>query len=149
MCGYCGCQAIDSVGRFMEEHEEIVNLTGPLHRAVSAGDEKAITAALDHLAAHLHPHTHAEEAGLFRVLRGKPGFTADVEGLCAEHTVLDGLAERIRAGEHHLVDEFVTQLRSHIDKEENGLFPAAAIELDGPDWIQVEELTPSAPAHAH
>ncbi|GAB3057013.1 hemerythrin domain-containing protein [Intrasporangium mesophilum] len=149
MCSYCGCQSIDSVGRFMQEHEEIVNLTGPLHRAVAARDDAAISAALDHLVAHLHPHTDAEEAGLFTVLRGKPGFTAYVDGLCAEHALLDGLAERIRAGEHDVVDEFVNQLRSHIDKEENGLFPAAAIELDGPDWVQVDRLTPSRAAHAH
>jgi hemerythrin-like domain-containing protein len=63
--------------------------------------------------------------------------------------VLDRLAERIRAGEHQVVGEFVSQLRSHIDKEENGLFPAAAIELDGPDWLEVERLTPSQAAHAH
>ena len=149
MCSYCGCQSIDSVGRFMQEHEEIVNLTGTLHRAVSAGDGAAVSAALDHLVAHLHPHTGAEEAGLFTVLRGKPGFTAYVDGLCAEHAVLDRLAERIRGGEHQVVDEFVSQLRGHIDKEENGLFPAAAIELDGPDWLEVERLTPLQAAHAH
>ncbi len=40
-----------------------------------------------------------------------------------------------------------SQLRSHIDKEENGLFPAAAIELDGPDWVQVDHLTPSPEPH--
>ena len=32
-----------------------------------------------------------------------------------------------------------TLLRRHIDKEENGLFPAAAIALDGPAWERVVE----------
>ena len=143
MCGYCGCQSITVVGRLMAEHEEIVNLTGPLRRAVAAGDRPAVRAALDHLEAHLHPHTRAEEVGIFAVLRRSPDFTAHVDRLCAEHASLDALAERIREGEFDLVDQFVHDLREHIDREENGLFPAAAIELDGPDWSEVEALTPA------
>ena len=131
----------------MAEHEEIVNLTGPLRRAATDGDGTAVYAALDHLAAHLHPHTAAEEAGLFTVLRRDAGFADHVDRLCAEHTSLDLLAERIRSGEHDLVDRFVHELREHIDKEENGLFPAAAIGLDGPDWTEVDALTPASIAH--
>ena len=40
---------------------------------------------------------------------------------------------------------FENELRDHIDKEDNGLFPAAAIALDGPQWIEVHESTP----HSH
>lgn len=40
---------------------------------------------------------------------------------------------------------FENELRDHIDKEDNGLFPAAAIALGGPEWIEVHEITP----HSH
>jgi hemerythrin-like domain-containing protein len=32
------------------------------------------------------------------------------------------------------VADFVVRLRRHIDREENGLFPAAVIALDGAAW---------------
>ena len=28
MCGYCGCESIDVVGRLMREHVDIINATG-------------------------------------------------------------------------------------------------------------------------
>ncbi|MDC5696234.1 hemerythrin domain-containing protein [Intrasporangium calvum] len=149
MCSYCGCRDISLIGRFMTEHEEIVNVAGVLHRAVGGGDAGEVGTALDHTLAHLHPHTVAEERGLFAVLRRNPDFTDHVDRLCAEHRRLDDLAERIRAGETDLVDTFYDELREHIDKEDNGLFPAAAIELDGPDWVEAIELTPDEGPHAH
>jgi hemerythrin-like domain-containing protein len=131
----------------MAEHEQIVNLTGPLRLAAAAGDGEAMRAALEHVVAHLHPHTVAEETGLFAVLRRDPGFTDHIDRLCSEHAALDDLARRIRAGDLGLVDRFIHELREHIDKEENGLFPAAAIGLDGPDWEQIDALTPPPGAH--
>lgn len=41
------------------------------------------------------------------------------------------------------LDAFVGALRRHIDREEDGLFPAAAIRLDGPDWEEVDVPTPA------
>ena len=152
MCSYCGCQSISLVGRFMAEHEQLVNLTGDLHRAQESGDAPTVEVALTGILAVLHPHAGAEEAGLFAVLRRNPDFTDHVDGLCAEHTALDTLAGRVRAGEHDLIHEFITMLRHHMDKEDNGLFPAAAIELDGPAWDEAVSLTPAGPGthnHAH
>jgi len=40
---------------------------------------------------------------------------------------------------------FENALRNHIDKEDNGLFPAAAIALGGPEWVEVHDITP----HSH
>ncbi|MCB0948143.1 MAG: hypothetical protein KDB44_02490 [Mycobacterium sp.] len=39
---------------------------------------------------------------------------------------------------------FETLLRDHFDREENGLFPASAIELADGAWERVHELTPPA-----
>jgi hypothetical protein len=104
----------------MAEHEKILNMTGALHRAVAGGDARRVRVALDELVGHLHPHTDAEEAGLFAVLRRNPDFTAHVDGLCAEHSSLDALAERIRSGEHDLVDRFVSELRGTSTKRRKG-----------------------------
>ena len=71
-----------------------------------------------------------------------------MDGLCAEHTALDVLAQRVRAGEHERIDDFITMLRHHMDKEDNGLFPAAAIELDGLHGGALA-LTPLAADQAH
>lgn len=144
MCNYCGCREIRTVGRFMTEHEDLINLTGELYRARDSGDAAAVDAVLERLGGLLHSHTHAEEQGLFAVLRRSPEFTEHVDTLCHEHTGLDALAEEIRRGDFAVIDEFVFALREHMDKEDNGLFPAAAIELEGPDWEEVVDLTTQA-----
>ncbi|WP_240474407.1 hemerythrin domain-containing protein [Intrasporangium chromatireducens] len=128
----------------MSEHEDLVNFTGDLYRARESGDPAAVARALEQLDGLLHPHTHAEERGLFTVLRRNPEFTDHVDGLCAEHTGLEAMAQEIRNGDFDVVDEFIDALREHMDKEDNGLFPAAAIELEGPDWEEVVALTQSA-----
>lgn len=144
MCSYCGCEALVPIGRFMAEHGSIIDALGELERACALGGPARIRAA-DQLAAWLDPHTHAEEVGLFAVLGRQEEFTDHVSRLCAEHASLDADLARIRAGDISGLEEFVVALRDHIDREENGLFPAAAIALDGPGWEEVVALTP--PAH--
>lgn len=144
MCSYCGCESIPVVGRFMAEHTDIVNAAGRLHAAAATGDLELAREHVATVAALLHPHTGAEEIGLFTVLRQQPEFTDHVDTLCAEHSVLDALLMDIAGGNLQATSKFVGLLRRHIDKEDNGLFPAAAIALDGEEWEQVDELT-----HAH
>ncbi len=146
MCSYCGCQAITVIGRFMAEHEEIVNALSRLRSTCAAGDGEAVVEAAGHMGALLHPHTQAEEVGLFAVMRTDPEFTAHIESLCVEHVTLDEHLQRIVAGEHSRFAEFERALRVHLDREDNGLFPAAAIALNGPDWERVDALTPTAVA---
>ena len=146
MCSYCGCESIDVIGRFMAEHVDIVNATGDLRRACAARDPAWVDRASDALAALLHPHTGAEEAGLFSVMAEDPEFTDHVRRLCAEHADLDAGLERLRAGEPGSFPEFERALRDHIDREENGLFPAAAVAFAGPEWERVSALTPVAVA---
>ncbi|HET7399169.1 MAG TPA: hemerythrin domain-containing protein [Intrasporangium sp.] len=138
MCGYCGCRDIAPIGRLMAEHEQLTTLAGDLSRARDTGAQSVVDRALDHLVGTLHPHAHDEEHGIFSLLRRNPDFTAHVDRLCSEHSALDALVASVRAGDLGVVDELVDLLRTHMDKEDNGLFPAAAIELDGPDWEEVE-----------
>lgn len=145
MCSYCGCESIDVVGRFMQEHVEIINAAGDLRRASEAGDPASAQIAATTLRGLLDPHTVAEESGLFAVLAEDDEFTDHVHDLCREHVVLGQLLDRIEAGSHALLPDFERMLRLHIDREENGLFPAAAIAFAGPEWGRVAELTPAAP----
>ena len=140
MCSYCGCRSITVIGRLSEEHEHIVNHLGEVRRSCAAGDPERVGRALDSLVEHLDPHTRSEELGLFHVLRRNPEFTDHIDLLHTEHTGIDALVAEMRAGDLDVLDELVDALYEHIDKEENGLFPAAAIELDGPDWEEVVRL---------
>lgn len=142
MCSYCGCENISVVGRFMAEHVEIINACGDLRRAALAGAARDVERACDRLADLLDPHTRAEEVGLFTLLAREEEFTAHVESLCAEHVTLEGLLARVRAGHHDEVPVLEHALREHIDREENGLFPAAAIAFAGPEWDLVASMTP-------
>lgn len=144
MCSYCGCESIEAIGRFMGEHAEIVNRLGELRRATATGDAAARERAADRLAELLDPHTHAEEVGLFHVLREDPEFTEVVDRLCGEHDGIDALLAAVRAGEVDQMPDLELALRAHIDHEDNGLFPAAAVALAGGDgWERVHALTPA------
>lgn len=129
----------------MREHTDIINASGDLRRAVQLGDRPGVEGAADTLAGLLNPHTHAEEVGLFAVMREQEDFADHIDSLCAEHGTLDDQLARIRGGEHTLLDTFIHTLREHIDREDNGLFPASAIALDGPDWERVDAQTPQDP----
>ena len=142
MCGYCGCESVDVIGRFMREHVDIINATGDLRRSAEADDPARVRAAATTLRGLLDPHTVAEETGLFAVLAEDLEFTDHVHGLCGEHLTLGRLLDRIEAGSHDLFPHFEQLLRAHIDREENGLFPAAAIAFAGPEWERVAGLTP-------
>lgn len=142
MCGYCGCESIDVIGRFMREHVEVINATGDLRRACATADPVAVHGAVAALGALLDPHTVAEEVGLFAVLGEDPEFTDHVSRLCAEHVVLGDLLGRVDRGEHDVLPVLERALREHIDREENGLFPAAAVAFAGPEWERVTGLTP-------
>lgn len=144
MCSYCGCRSIGVIGRFSTEHEAIINATGLLRRAVAAGRLDEVVGLVDEVARLLDPHTDAEEVGLFTVLRRDEDFTEHIDTLCGEHTELDDVLARIRAGETDLVDCFDRDLRSHIQREENGLFPASLTTLGGEEWAEVDELTAAA-----
>lgn len=146
MCSYCGCESIEVIGRFMAEHVEIINAGGVLRRAVQRADPVEVRAAADRLAALLSPHTRAEETGLFSVLARDEEFSEHVARLCEEHTTLDASLVAIAEGRWEAMEAFERALRDHIDREENGLFPAAAIAFAGPEWTEVHELTPAAPS---
>lgn len=140
MCSYCGCQSIEIIGRFTAEHEDIVNGLGDLRRSVATGDGALIASTARTLAGMLDPHTASEERSLFAELRLDEEFTDEVDELCGEHHGLDQQLSAIAAGHHDVLPDFEVALRRHIDREENGLFPAAAIALGGEAWDRVHSV---------
>ena len=137
VCSYCGCRAITVIGRFSAEHEAIIDATGVLRRAAGTGDAMAARAAARGLAELLDPHTRSEERSLFAELRQDPEFTEHVDELCGEHRQIDAQLAVVAGGDLTGVAALENLLRRHIDKEENGLFPAAAVALYGPAWERV------------
>ncbi|HSK33824.1 MAG TPA: hemerythrin domain-containing protein [Propionicimonas sp.] len=136
----------------MAEHVEIINATGQLRAAVHAGEADRVEVTRGVVAALLWPHTSAEEDGLFRVLHREEQFAAHIDGLCEEHTSLELYLAAITPGDEVAMAQFENALRDHIDKEDNGLFPAAAIALNGDQWTEVHAATPhqhGEHTHAH
>lgn len=139
MCSYCGCQSLTVIGRFMAEHEAIVDATGLLRRAALRGDQTAAGVAAADLRNLLEPHTSSEERSLFAELRLDPEFTEHVDDLCREHAAIGTGLASVLAGDLAAIEPLELLLRHHIDREDNGLFPAAAIALGGPAWERVVE----------
>ena len=130
MCSYCGCQELTVIGRLTDEHLAIIEASGALRVAGAEGDLRAAATAGRSLAALLDPHTRSEEDGLFAELSQVDGFADHVASLCADHVDLDADLAAIVGGDLARIPSFLGSLRRHIDREENGLFPAAAIALD-------------------
>jgi hemerythrin-like domain-containing protein len=137
VCSYCGCRSLTVIGRYSDEHEAIINATGDLRRTAARGDLTATQSAVSALARQLDPHTRSEERALFAELRLDPEFTDHIDRLCAEHSEITARLASVANGDLAGVEALENLLRRHIDKEENGLFPAAAIALDGPAWERV------------
>ncbi len=128
------------IARYSAEHEAIVNAMGALRRKAANNDREAAGIAVSTLVDLLVPHVASEERSLFAELRTDSEFTEHVDGLCNEHRDIDTRIASVALGDLTQLDGLENLLRRHIDKEENGLFPAAAIALDGPAWQRVEDL---------
>lgn len=144
MCEYCGCRDIEIIGRLSDEHYEVVDALGDLRRAIESGDHGEVDRTLNVVSEHLFPHNGCEEAGLFVGLCQPEYcdyFGPTVDKLKNEHILLKAQVERIRSGEWDSFPEFERTLRHHIEQEENGLFPATPVTLDGETWDLIHELT--------
>lgn len=154
MCDYCGCRENTVIERFMAEHEAFINLTGGIRRAIAEGDHDQVVRLADEVATTFGPHAEDEESGIFAEMRQREEYVEKLDNLCAEHGTLDSLLASIRAGEYDAFPAFEKLLRNHIDAEDNGVFPAANIALDGEAWDRVDATLHEAQhrrgeAHSH
>jgi hypothetical protein len=146
VCSYCGCREIPIIAQLNAEHDAIVDSTYALQIAHRAQDIAAVRLAGRGLSHLLRPHTQREQDGLFEEMAKDELFTEHIASLCGEHHELDEFLAGIELGDLTLVPAMLTLLHNHIDREENGLFPAALAYLDDDQWdvIQRPELMPGS-----
>jgi hemerythrin-like domain-containing protein len=144
MCEYCGCQSLAAISELTREHDMVVNLIGEVRRAHGRGDTDGMAAAARRIAAVLGPHTEVEEHGLFPVMAGD--FPEKVAVLEVEHRRVDavlGEAAQQSPADPAWPDRLLAMLdmlRDHILKEQDGVFPAALINLSAADWDVVDAV---------
>jgi hemerythrin-like domain-containing protein len=143
MCSYCGCRAIPTIADLTAEHEEISYVAGELRRALLRGDPAAALARIDELRALLHPHNTVEEVGIYPAMARQAEYAEAVGILFDEHDEIDAVLGGALDPDGELVPEPILAalelLTRHVDKEENGLFPAAAVVFDAADWTVAEQ----------
>ena len=74
---------------------------------------------------------------MFAELRQDPEFTNHLDALCGEHREINVQLALLAGGNLAGAARVESLLRHHIDKEEIGLSPTAAVSLDGPAWERV------------
>jgi hemerythrin-like domain-containing protein len=144
MCEYCGCQQISTIADLTREHDDLVTQMSIARNHLSADRTDETAAVCRDMLDVLGLHTQVEEEGLFPLLTDE--FPDHVLGLRAEHTRIEGVLSE--AADHTPTDPSWPDrllatfhlLREHILKEQDGMFPAALIALDGQQWEQVEAV---------
>ncbi len=149
MCSYCGCRSIKPIGDLTAEHVDIQNLCGEVRRAVNSENYEVAAQRLARLATVLHEHDAVEELSIYPAMARHTEYSDKVEHLFDEHDDLDIVLDRAlktiseagpaRVDWAAVIAEFETLLE-HIQNEENGLFPAAAIALGAQDWEDAERV---------
>lgn len=138
MCSYCGCQALTVIRLLTIQHEQIINKLGEVRRACELNDPHPASIQARELAVLIATHNKLEEDGLFDALKPDLEFADSLAKLRAEHSEIDELVGRVVVGEVSAIGNLEIALRNNISNEENGLFPASAVTLDGPIWDAIE-----------
>ena len=142
MCQNCGCLANTLVNELTEEHDAVVALIRSAAQHQAAGRVSHLAAVCRQITAVLTPHTIVEEEGLFPELVDE--FPEHVEVLIGEHRRVEqvlgeaALGVPTDPGWPARVQAALGLLREHILKEQDGVFPAAVIALDGAQWERVQ-----------
>jgi len=144
MCEYCGCQAITAIDELTREHDLVVTLIGEARDALRAGAAGRLAGLARRITAVLGPHTRVEEEGLFPPLAAD--FPDHVATLRADHRRIEavlGEAATTTPADPTWPDrliEVLDDLREHILKEQDGVFPAALANLGTDDWAAVDAV---------
>ena len=137
MCTYCGCTDIPLIKEFVTEHEVALELAEGAAEALREGAVLRARGRLDLLARQLEAHWRGEEEGLFAAMREDPQYTAYLDELVTDHARLRALLGEadpaVGLDRARLLAAF-DELRVHIAKEEDGLFPASLTALSGEQW---------------
>lgn len=137
MCHYCGCRHIPLIRDYIDEHERVLDLG---HRALEEIGHGALDVAqqtVRTMREELVSHWQGEEEGVFALMRGDELYREHIDPLIAEHRELDEVLRTfdVHDAEHRaMLKEQVAELRIHISKEEDGIFPVTLVEFSGPEW---------------
>ncbi|MES5819544.1 hemerythrin domain-containing protein [Streptomyces sp. RG80] len=137
MCHYCGCREIPLIKEFIAEHERVTDAAGDALRALERGAHGRARELVEVMARELDSHWRGEEDGLFAVMRTDPEYADHIDALVAEHRELAALLPSLDLtdpADVRTLTEAVRELRRHIAKEEDGLFPASLTALSGEEW---------------
>jgi len=142
MCEYCGCQALVPIDELTREHDLVLSLISQVRPARAGGDLPRMAGLAQRIAAVLGPHTQVEEQGLFPALADE--FPDQIAALEAEHRRIEAVLAEAAAGPPEdpawpgRLAETLAELRGHIFREQDGVFPAALASLRTEDWEAVE-----------
>ena len=143
MCNYCGCRALEPVAELAAEHVQILNLGEEIRRAVARGEHVVAAELLQTLHDVLEVHDAVEELAVYPAMARHLEFRDKVGTLFDEHDELDRVVQEALTAAHRsgpstadwaAVLTALEMLAEHIDHEEHGVFPAAAVSLDPADW---------------
>jgi iron-sulfur cluster repair protein YtfE (RIC family) len=137
MCHYCGCRQMPLIRDFVAEHERATTLGGDAVRALDHLELAEARRLLDAMLEELLSHWQGEENGLFTMMGKEQEYADYIAPLVVEHRELEELLTTVDLGDpagRERVRVAVAELEEHISKEEDGLFPAALIALDGSEW---------------
>jgi len=138
MCHYCGCRQLPLIRDFVAEHDRVVDLGDSAMRAIKRGSLDEAAALIRQARQELVRHWSGEENGIFVAMAERDEqYAAHVEQLVVEHRELAALLERADVADPSDQEELAVafaKLVEHISREEDGLFPASLIALDGADW---------------
>lgn len=146
MCNYCGCRALEPIAALTAEHVQILNLSLEIRRAVARGEHEAAAGLLGTLNDVLEIHDAVEELALYPAMARFPELSEKVGKLFDEHDELDRVVHAALTAANATgpstadwagVSTALEMLAEHIDHEEHGVFPAAAVSLDPEDWEHV------------
>lgn len=114
-------------------------MLGMVRRAAKKNDLSSARNFAHELVDLLNPHTAFEEDGLFDALMLDDEYVESLMKLKEEHIQINGLIDHLMQGDLTVIDDLDTLLRNHISNEENGIFPSAAVTIDGSVWDQMEK----------
>lgn len=138
MCQYCGCRAMPLIRDYVAEHDRVLDALDGALRAIDRGDIARAMRLLESAKQELMRHWTGEENGLFTQMAAREEeYATYVEQLVLEHRELAALLDRVDLtvpADQQELREALADLAEHISREEDGLFPASLIALDGVGW---------------
>ncbi|MBC2932806.1 hemerythrin domain-containing protein [Nocardioides sp. zg-1228] len=137
MCHYCGCRQIPLIRDFIAEHELVLELGMRALEQAGHGAFEQAGSTVEAMRAELRSHWQGEEEGIFALMRTDELYRQHIDPLVDEHRELGALLAGLdlgRADDRDLLHHQMTELRIHISKEEDGIFPVTLVEFSGPEW---------------